>query len=138
MIVYKVTDRNSLSFVTSRFSKERNLKEDFVLSYGLNKITKPKYGKIFCFDSLEAAKDWADGESLPYKIYKCEAKKAKQRMLMLDSLFLYVNNIINYWEHYKSVLRRNSSGGFPILTSFPNHTVLCDWVMPIKIIEERE
>jgi len=133
-IVYKITNEKGLSFITSECSIKPYFEENFILKYELGKITKPKKGKIFCFKNFEDAKDFAGTK--PHRIYECEAKISKrQRKLRIGMEFMNAENLLDYWIYYEKVLKYDSVT-HPILRTMTGGTVLCDWVKPIKLIEE--
>jgi len=134
MTLYKVTDEQNLSFVAAHRSILPYFKEHFVLKYEIGKITKPKMGKIFCFDGFKYAEEFVGTK--PYKIYECEAEKSKdQRTLRVGIDFIDSGNLLHYWLYYENFLKHESVL-HPILRKMPDHTVLCDWVKPIKLIKE--
>jgi len=139
MIVYKVTDENGYSFIISRFSNFKRIDKNFNLKYEIGKITRPKIGAVFAFKRLKDAREFVIRDTNPYnpyKIYKCDAKKAAYRRYRIDLDYFSVGTVIEYWHHYIGFLKESAMKEIPLLMPMQSNTVLCDWVMPMELVEE--
>jgi len=131
--VYKVTTIWDQSILT--LYKSRRFENEFSLTYEKNEVTTPRFGKIFAFDDFIFARDFARQLGDNYKISLCEAEKSKeQRDLQVDlGETSSIKAVLKYWLDYPKVaygrLRR-------YLINIPAHTVFCDWIKPLDVVEE--
>jgi len=93
---------------------------DCAVSYEIDKTTKPKFGKLFAFNSLQPAKQFAGSFRI---ILECKAEKVEEQKFICPVLHS-LERFKEFWEN-KSVAHKMA----------PQGTVVCDSITPIKIVK---
>jgi hypothetical protein len=117
MIIYRVCEIHEGKYTSF-------IKTPFTLKYKFGKKTSPKFGKIFCFDTLENAK-LLIGENSIDVILKCKGRKAKYQR---KSAAYFFGDFKYFWRnsHYKKKIRK---------TDTPIGTIFMDWVIPLEVVK---
>jgi len=92
---------------------------DCAVSYEIGKTTKPKFGKLFAFESLDAAKYFKSRKRI---ILECKAKnvRPKSNMCIVFDYQIFED----FWSKYEYRTGTTPSG-----------TVTCDSITPIRIVK---
>ena len=118
MKAYKVVD-------TDGWSSGFLYRETLSLKYQINKVTRPKVGKIFVFKNLKSAKKFIKSLNqngfFGFRIFSGKAENCKRMLYM--SRFSNIEQMWAYWEGDE--LRRRT----------PYGTYGCDAFTPLKEIK---
>jgi len=128
IVCYKVTIKNSS--IILRDSRE-NCYCKHGVSYEIGKVTTPKIGKLYCFTSLEDAKDFTKNftyfSHLP-QIFKGIGTNPKYMKLTAT----YYKDIESFWTKIKEKNNIMKSG--MSITKLPHSSVCVDSFEPLFIV----
>ena len=123
-IAYKLVDVENGEYFSS------SARQEFQLNYAVEKITKPKIGKLFVFKRLKDAKIFA-----PYaghRILRCKVTNLKKKRVIFAwecVLDCWSEQIKKFWK----TTGRKGIGDH--LRSSPEGTYVCDSCEPIGVVE---
>lgn len=131
MTYYKVTTLRGLSICVAREHKNT----PFCVQYKVGEWVEPKVigTKLFCFDQIEAAKNFGYGEAeYWFRLWECEVTNPTK------TYEYYYSHV--YSAHWVTILEEMLSNGITSNTYtglWPAHTVFCDAVKLVKEIPIR-
>lgn len=127
--VVKVADGKRVSAILHYNSK-------FLTEYGENITTTPPIGKLFAFNSIENAEDFAKLFSVdskyPFEIWEASGENAsKPRRIHWVSSEMRGGLIINFWDRYNPLKCLRPLGSRPA----PDGALICDSIKLIRLVE---